>query len=286
MAVVFFHHTFYYSSKGIQIAQSISSEGTEDLWTIGWDEKESHVIRVKLVHRSNGTWHTLDNCYVNVILPIKETFIRPFKPGVDGYIFLNETILNKSTFKNTNEKNKSITVSFVISYESYKNSIICPLKKNLSSDIKNYLKLIGDDGDVSFISKEGTTIKSHMFILKARSTTFHSMFNSGMIESKNMTVNFKEYPESLIRDFLHFLHYDQVIDMENNVCDLLILSDMYNVDKLKFHCETYLASQLNHKNAHIVLQMAVRVQSQLLIASLSKFYHRNGIDCSSCCNEN
>ena len=98
-----------------------------------------------------------------------------------------------------------------------------------------------------------------------------------------MVINFESYPESLVKDLLHFISHDEVLNMTENACDLLILSEMYQLDKLKFECECYLANQVNHHTAFNIMEAAMKANSHMLVASLSKFYCRNGMQCNGCC---
>lgn len=277
MAVVFFHHIFDNQVKGVQWSQSASPQSTCDLWQIGYDASEPLIIRVKLVHRSGGSWQMLENCYVSVLSPFKDSFVRPFKPGKEGYLYID--------LKSSSTDDGHILVALTISYPASKSLSLPPFHKTLLNDVNIFLSSANDEGDVSFITKEGTTVKCHSFLLKARSPIFRSMLSSGMFEATGLVVDFKEYPESLVRDLIHFVKHDEVLNMDENACDLLILSDVYQLDKLKFDCETYLEDKLCHQNVAAILTSAEKVNSSRLFASLANFYNSKGVYCSGCCEQ-
>lgn len=143
-------------------------------------------------------------------------------------------------------------------------------ERTLSNDLQNYLST-DEEGDVSFVTREGTILKSHSLILKARSSFFKLMFSSGLIEAESKRVDFTCYPESLVRDFLHFIVHDRVLKLEENACDLLILADMYQLEKLKKDCEYFLASRINHTNSPVIAQVAERVNSEFLLKKIDRF---------------
>ena len=125
---------------------------------------------------------------------------------------------------------------------------------------------------MSFITREKTVVKSHSLLLKARSPVFRSMLDSRFAEGRDMVIHFESYPESLVKDLLHFISHDEVLNMTENACDLLVLSEMYQLDKLKSECECYLVTQVDHDTAFSLIEASVKANSHTLVASLSKFY--------------
>jgi hypothetical protein len=97
-----------------------------------------------------------------------------------------------------------------------------------------------DFGNISIIIEE-KELRTHRDLLKIWSKYFKAMFENGMKESNESKINlegdsFKDF--SLVLALLYEPLKYKLFD--NNVITVLRISDKYQFDQLKEHCESYL----------------------------------------------
>ena len=91
----------------------------------------------------------------------------------------------------------------------------------------------------------------HRLILSARSPVFSAMFQADMIENRSKKVNIRDVKKSVFSEVLRFIYTGKVSSDEsfkNQVREILIAADMYQLDLLKKLCEAQLVSTLDATN--------------------------------------
>ncbi|KAF9292772.1 hypothetical protein BGZ74_000177 [Mortierella antarctica] len=101
-------------------------------------------------------------------------------------------------------------------------------------------------------------ILCHKLILMARWPHFANMVQSGMIESQTNTLTIPE-PYETVRAFVEYLYTDSIYGMNTDtIADLLVLGNMYVMDRLVQLCSSVLHQQID-------------------IETVSRIYHRAGV---------
>lgn len=123
------------------------------------------------------------------------------------------------------------------------------------------IALINDPtfADIRF-SIEGTIIYAHRFMLlgmRARSSAFPRIFDSGMLESHTRTVTLTDVSRPTFLSLLEYLYTGSVtIQSQDEAIELLRIADRYLVDALKSRCERFVRTCINAKNVLQILAVA------------------------------
>ncbi|KAH7727568.1 BTB/POZ domain-containing protein [Aphelenchoides avenae] len=123
----------------------------------------------------------------------------------------------------------------------------CNCEKPLGED---YLKLLNEETLTDFTIKvDGKEIRVHKAILAGRSPVFAAMFSHEDTEEMKtgvLTITDVEYP--VLREMLNFIYAGHCSpDINEIASDLLVAAD--KLDELKSHCERCLVQGLAHDNA-------------------------------------
>ena len=140
--------------------------------------------------------------------------------------------------------------------------LLRPLSKMFS--LSEDLMLLVDNKDLADVvfQVEDKQIFAYKSILIARSSYFSRLFSSGMKESYPSrdehvtTIPIQDASYDAFRALIVYLITDKVsVDVNDwkMVCQLLILSDRYEVVRLKSYCETTLARQIRVENVVEIL---------------------------------
>ena len=102
-------------------------------------------------------------------------------------------------------------------------------------------------------------IKAHRVILASRCRWFRQALLSGMREAIDRKITLPDCSPALLNLFLRFLYGDNLdkISISNEqLIDLLILADRFEVEQLSIGCQTVLASRLDCSNVLCLLAVA------------------------------
>jgi len=110
---------------------------------------------------------------------------------------------------------------------------------------------------------EGEVFKAHRVVLAARSVVFEKMLNSNLKEAHTKVIEVKEVDRDALEAFITFMYTDKIANTEK-ACDLLILSNRYDVKDLKDLCSFTLAKTMNVQNAASILNIADMTNSMEL----------------------
>ncbi|KAL5714227.1 hypothetical protein ACHQM5_016217 [Ranunculus cassubicifolius] len=77
------------------------------------------------------------------------------------------------------------------------------------------------------------------------------MLRSDMEEKKTGVVKMTDASRKVLESFVHYLYTAEApLDLDENMaCELLVLADKYQVNRLKCYCEDFLASKLTKESA-------------------------------------
>ena len=134
-----------------------------------------------------------------------------------------------------------------------------------SSYIRNMKEMIDNDefSDVVFIVDD-SQVHAHRTILASRCEHFAAMFRSGMRESVEREIAIPNVSKPVFLLLMEYLYTDSVtIEMEHAV-ELYILSDLYQLERLRNICITVIKRNLSVENATVILQTAADEDCQVL----------------------
>jgi len=112
-------------------------------------------------------------------------------------------------------------------------------------------------------------IHVHRFILQARWPHFNRLYNSEMVEFHTKKLHIPE-PYGVVRAFLYYLYTDSIArhpeyckDLEE-VAGLLVMSQMYDMPRLRLLCLNRLSRELDVEHAAVVWERARTAQDEWL----------------------
>ena len=114
-----------------------------------------------------------------------------------------------------------------------------------------------------------TPIHVHMLILQARWPHFNRMYNAQMSEFHTKKMHIKE-PYSVVRAFLYYLYTDSIAKHPEycadlaDVAGLLVMSDVYDLPKLRLLCVRRLSRELDVEHAAVVWERAGTAEEEWL----------------------
>ncbi|XP_003383757.1 PREDICTED: RCC1 and BTB domain-containing protein 1-like [Amphimedon queenslandica] len=136
-------------------------------------------------------------------------------------------------------------------------------KKDLSSCIENRFN-DKETSDMVFIV-EGNHIYVHRVILRMRCAYFYSMLQNGKWKESEMdTFEINDYPYHIFKAFVSYFYTDNVDLPNEDIPDLLELSDCYCETELKKKCELLLKRTISVENAIALYTIALRYQAKEL----------------------
>ena len=81
-----------------------------------------------------------------------------------------------------------------------------------------------------------------------RSTVFHAMFTSDMIEKSESKVNITDMEGSALKDMIMYMYSGKVDKLSEKAVGLLPASEKYDLQDLKVMCENSMCSILDSDN--------------------------------------
>lgn len=133
-------------------------------------------------------------------------------------------------------------------------------KVMFSATLRNMAEmgLNGEMADLEVVV-EGRSFPCHRLILSAVSPYFRAMFSSGMIEQQNGRVELPDVTKDvfeIIRTFIYTSNIDSSKINEENVCDILSASALYEIHAMQEECEKVLGKEINNENCLTLFKMA------------------------------
>ncbi len=110
----------------------------------------------------------------------------------------------------------------------------------LAVDFKNIFNSpLGSDVSLTVEGYNGPPIAAHRVILASRSDTFKAMLYQGMSESTQRDISFKDLQFSILSLLVEYLYTDTVDVNAQNVMELFVAADRFQVTRLRSLCENF-----------------------------------------------
>jgi len=129
--------------------------------------------------------------------------------------------------------------------------------------------------DVEGNCTRGAVLYAHRTILAAASPYFNAMFTSDVIEARRHQVVIQGLSRSTLNALLDFIYTGGIRVTQDNVQDLLIGSDMIQVQEVVDLCTRFLLDQLDPTNAIGMYRFAVGHNFMRLRESTMDFVYKN-----------
>ena len=92
-------------------------------------------------------------------------------------------------------------------------------------------------------------IPCHRFLLAARSPVFKRMFEqTGFNENKTYQNEIKDLSPSTLKELIKYIYTDKIDPNNNDISNLFMAADKYDIRELRASCENIMMQQLNTKN--------------------------------------
>ncbi|XP_054262009.1 uncharacterized protein LOC128985991 isoform X2 [Macrosteles quadrilineatus] len=131
---------------------------------------------------------------------------------------------------------------------------------------------------VEVASEEACTISAHRVIVAARCDWFRRALLSGMREAIDRKIIVFDTSPSLFSVLLDYLYCGQLDTSSftvDQLADLMLLADRYEVDSLKTACEHGLSSHIDHDSVLYFLSMGDQFNAKHLRSSCLNFISKN-----------
>ncbi|ESQ50815.1 hypothetical protein EUTSA_v10023183mg [Eutrema salsugineum] len=107
-------------------------------------------------------------------------------------------------------------------------------------------------------------IPAHKFILMSRSPVFRAMFENNTEESRSSRVKISNVSYETLQTFIEYLYTGKACLDEQMACDLFVLSDQYQVMRLKIFCEKFLVNNLSLEKSLVAYVFAQQYNAKKL----------------------
>ncbi|KAK3123024.1 hypothetical protein QOZ80_8AG0622620 [Eleusine coracana subsp. coracana] len=151
--------------------------------------------------------------------------------------------------------------------------------RNLRHDLANLLET-KDEADVIF-DVQGQVFPAHTIVLAMRSAVFKEQLWGRMRQQGGqLIVTIEDMQPVVFKALLHFIYTDSLSQCLKGLTrgdkiaftkNLLVAADRYDVEKLKFECETCLCGTLDVPNAAALLALAEQHNCSVLKEACSEF---------------
>lgn len=150
----------------------------------------------------------------------------------------------------------------------------------LKSDDEGISESVGDEPSTSDLNDQSNSssapIHVHRIILQSRWPHFRRIWHSEMVEFHTKKLRIPE-PYSVVRAFLYYLYTDSIAwhpeyckDL-NDVAGMLVMSQMYGMNKLRLLCLNRLSRELDAEHAAVIWERAGEAQDEWLQKRASVF---------------
>nr|CAD2173896.1 unnamed protein product [Meloidogyne enterolobii] len=124
---------------------------------------------------------------------------------------------------------------------------------NLTLDLQDtYRKMLEDETFTDFVIKvDHEIIKTHRCVLAQYSEVFKRMFDQSlMVEAQKGELIISDTSPECVRAMLEFFYTKKINDalMESHVEGIFAIAHKYEVEKLKYICERFMASKIDSDN--------------------------------------
>lgn len=133
----------------------------------------------------------------------------------------------------------------------------------LHNDMRGMLES-GLHADVTFVLEGGQKMKAHKCIIASRCEVFSNMFLHSMKEQQEAVITVQDVTSQTFKYLLEYIYTDQLnpqsLEVPDQVIELLIAANKYDLERLKRLCEKHLVSLIDIDSALELLQLSDRHQ--------------------------
>lgn len=228
-----------------------------------------------------------NNDLCNKSINCKIRCIELSKTGTTCYVFDKDVTDLKIDAKSTSSSDLGSGVSkmsglslgdWKVIFQIEERQLVVDEKKPQDQMIEAFSKTFDDEAfkDVKFVVGDESFL-AHKFVIAARSDVFYAMLIHDTKERKDGVIEIQDVGMPALKSFVKYLYTDQVDNIEEEVEELLMLADKYNVPSLQDKCQEYmyLNNTINESNAISYLIKAHKYNSKLLkkLALISTRYY-------------
>lgn len=142
---------------------------------------------------------------------------------------------------------------------------------------QNFKRLFADKDkcDVIIQLKE-RVLNAHKVVLMSRSTVFTAMFNNDMLEKQTGIVSISDCDSDAFQKFLEYLYSGELNDASfHNIYHLYRISDKYDVQELKSFCSEYMEKCVTEGNICDIAILADLYNEEKLFSAVQEFFNLN-----------
>merc|ERR1719391_141233 len=118
-------------------------------------------------------------------------------------------------------------------------------------------------GDVSF--------ECNKFMLITRSPVFKAMLQQDTLESQTNVVKINDIEPKVLEEMLLYIHTGEYPNIKDLAKELLAAADFYQLDELKYGCQSFLCETLNSENSSGILILSNKFSATKLKKEALKF---------------
>ncbi|RWR99699.1 Kruppel-like zinc finger protein, partial [Dinothrombium tinctorium] len=114
----------------------------------------------------------------------------------------------------------------------------------------------------------------------SKDDVFAAMFKHDTKEKREKEIKIPDFNEEVVSEMLRFVYTDQVSEekMDEIACELAVAADKYDIPLLKFHCEKYIATNINEDNCASLLLFSDENNCASLKARILEFVGQNSVN--------
>jgi len=128
------------------------------------------------------------------------------------------------------------------------------------------------EGESQFQSSRAK--ESFLLFCLVRSSVFRAMFEAELSETKQSSLDLSSFSESVVKGLLEFIYTDKTVTDPQYAEEWLRISDMYNLDDLKFDAGCDIGQKLDSENVVEYFRMAHLYRAKYLLGTTTRFMKR------------
>ncbi|CAD5217498.1 unnamed protein product [Bursaphelenchus xylophilus] len=131
------------------------------------------------------------------------------------------------------------------------------------------------------IKCENSFFLAHRCILAAAIPFFNAMFNTEFVESKMQECEINQMSSDSLEAIIDFVYTGKIHLTIQNVTDLLVAADYFQLDILSAECASFLEVKITHSNVMEVRQIALRHNCKKAVKAADRFIQRHFVALSA-----
>jgi speckle-type POZ protein len=128
-----------------------------------------------------------------------------------------------------------------------------------------------DMSDVTFICSDEKEIPAHRYILAARSSVFHRMLTTDMMEKDLNKIEVDDIDSATMHELLRYIYTHKVKNIDQLAAKLLYAAEKYDLPELKSFCAAQMIKQLSSENVFESLVLADRLNEHKMLRKCMEY---------------